>query len=92
MWNMLGDRMVFIEKCLFSKILPTRCLKWVLDFAVLQSPPSTVDMQNTSKKREKHLEVDVVQRLAHVWSSNKFIRSAPILKQACILTRSAKQL
>jgi telomere length regulation protein len=75
-------RMVFIEKCLFSKILPTRCLKWVLDFAVLQSPPSTVDMQNTSKKREKHLEVDVVQRLAHVWSSNKFIRSAPILKQA----------
>ena len=81
--------MVFLEKCLFVKILPVCCLKWVLQFAVLHSPPTPkVDLQRSAAIEGLSRETDVVRQLGQAWSSNDFIRSASLPKQACILSYS----
>lgn len=74
-----------MEKFLFIKILPIRILKWILQLAVLQSPPIPEALRPSPQKQEKHVETEIVKRLAQAWSSNDFIRSASLPKQACIL-------
>lgn len=74
--------MVFLDKCLFVKILPIRCLRWVLQFSVLHTPITIA-----SGKKVLQLDTGVVTRLAQVWATNDFIRSASLPKQACILIR-----
>ncbi|XP_024364658.1 uncharacterized protein [Physcomitrium patens] len=70
-------RMVFLDKCLFVKILPIRCLRWVLQFSVLHTPITIA-----SGKKVLQLDTGVVTRLAQVWATNDFIRSASLPKQA----------
>lgn len=81
--------MVLLEKCLFVKILPIRCLRWILQFGVLHKPTASVALERLPEKRELQMDTEVVSRLAQVWSSNDFIRSASLPKQACILSEVA---
>lgn len=81
----MNGRMVFLDKCLFVKILPIRCLRWILQFAVLHEPFALEALERSLEKRELQMDTEVVRRLAQVWSSNEFIRSASLPKQACIL-------
>ena len=84
--NFLMDaRIVFLYKCLFVKILPIRCLRWILRFRVLHKPTTSVAHERLLEK----IDTEVVGRLAQVWSSNDFIRSASLPKQACILSEVA---
>ncbi|KAG0631011.1 hypothetical protein M758_1G220500 [Ceratodon purpureus] len=75
-------RMVFLDKCLFVKILPIRCLRWILEFAVLHKPIASATLERSPEERELLMDTEVVRRLAQVWSSNDFIRSASLPKQA----------
>lgn len=85
----MNGRMVFLDKCLFVKILPIRCLRWILEFAVLHKPIASVALERSPEERELQMDTEVVRRLAQVWSSNDFIRSASLPKQACILIQVA---
>lgn len=78
-------RMVLLEKCLLVKILPIRCLRWILQFGVLHKPTASVEPE--PEKRALQIETEVVNRLAQVWSSNDFVRTATLPKQACILLK-----
>lgn len=73
---------MFVEKFLLWKVFPVRCLRWILQFAVLKCPP------NTAPKMNDHNTcglLEAVQRLLVVWSKREFVQSAPIEQQACIL-------
>ncbi|CAM6129063.1 unnamed protein product [Calypogeia fissa] len=74
-------RSMFTEKFLFAKILPIRCLKWVLDFAILQSPPAS-DQWVQPEGNGSKLQKNVVRRLAEEWAAKEFIQSASVQQQA----------
>lgn len=75
---------MFLDKFLVWKVFPVRCLRWILQFAVLESPPST-DLLIQDWKTNANGLLDVVQRLVAVWAKEGFVQSAPIEQQACIL-------
>jgi len=56
----------------------------------LHKPTASVAHERLPGKRELQMNTEVVSRLAQVWSSNDFIRSASLPKQACILSESGQ--
>lgn len=73
-------RSMFIDKFLLWKVFPVSCLKWILQFAVRECPPST----SISGHNYPGL-LKIVQRLLATWSKKEFVQTAPIEQQACIL-------
>jgi len=71
---------MFVDKFLLWKVFPVSCLKWILQFAVLECPPST----SLSEHNRPGL-LNTVQRLVAVWSKKEFVQTTPIEQQACIL-------
>ena len=71
-----------MEKFLLWKVFPVRCLRWILQFAVLECPPNTAPKMKDHNTRGL---LEAVQRLLVVWSKREFVQSAPIEQQACIL-------
>lgn len=72
---------MFVENFLLWKVFPVRCLRWILQFAILKSPP---DVASPAKGSKRGL-VDTVQHLVTVWSKREFVQSASVEQQACIL-------
>lgn len=77
---MASPRSMFIDKFLLWKVFPVSCLKWILQFAVRECPPST----SISGHNRPGL-LKIVQRLLATWSKKEFVQTAPIEQQACIL-------
>ncbi|CAL5358120.1 unnamed protein product [Camellia sinensis] len=75
-------RSMFVEKFLLWKVFPVCCLRWILQFAVLELPP---DAALPTKAHNAHHLLDTTQHLAGVWSKREFVQSAPVEQQACIL-------
>ncbi|XWS51359.1 hypothetical protein CRYUN_Cryun12cG0170100 [Craigia yunnanensis] len=75
-------RSMFVDKFLLWKVFPICCLRWILQFAVLECPPIT-NSQTKGHKTTNGL-LDTVQRLAAVWSKRDFVQSAPVEQQAYI--------
>ncbi|XP_024976504.1 telomere length regulation protein TEL2 homolog isoform X1 [Cynara cardunculus var. scolymus] len=74
-----STRSMFIERFLLWKVFPVCCLKWILQFSVLQCPPDTA----FKIKSQKHCNIlDTTQRLLAVWSKREFVQSAPVEQQA----------
>ncbi|KAJ7945759.1 Telomere length regulation protein TEL2 like [Quillaja saponaria] len=72
-------RSIFVEKFLLWKVFPVSCLRWILQFAVLECPPST----SSSISVHNHLTLlNTVQRLLAVWSKREFLQTASIEQQA----------
>ncbi|KAF5184102.1 Telomere length regulation protein tel2-like protein [Thalictrum thalictroides] len=74
-------RSMFVDKFLLWKIFPICCLRWILQFAVLECPPSTnalVKGQNTRGL------LDRIQCMVKVWSKQEFVQSAPMEQQAYV--------
>ena len=80
MFLCLHLRSMFVDKFLLWKVFPFSCLKWILQFAVLECPPGT----SLSEHNRPGL-LNTVQRLVEVWSKKEFVQTAPIEQQACIL-------
>ncbi|OMP04827.1 hypothetical protein COLO4_09267 [Corchorus olitorius] len=74
-------RSIFVDKFLLWKVFPVCCLRWILQFAVLQCPPVTSSQRDT---HEVDNLLDTVQRLAKVWSERGFVQSAPVEQQAYV--------
>ncbi|ESW09945.1 hypothetical protein PHAVU_009G168800 [Phaseolus vulgaris] len=72
-------RSMFVDKFLLWKVFPVSCLKWILQFAVLECPPST----SLSEHNRPGL-LNTVQRLVAVWSKKEFVQTTPIEQQAYI--------
>ncbi|KAK7353925.1 hypothetical protein VNO80_19381 [Phaseolus coccineus] len=72
-------RSMFVDKFLLWKVFPVSCLKWILQFAVLECPPGT----SLSEHNRPGL-LNTVQRLVAVWSKKEFVQTAPIEQQAYI--------
>ncbi|KAL4566649.1 hypothetical protein LXL04_030769 [Taraxacum kok-saghyz] len=70
---------MFTERFLLWKVFPVCCLRWILQFSVLQCPPDT----KGKSVNYRHL-LDVIQRLLAVWSKREFVQSAPLEQQAYI--------
>lgn len=81
-----SPRSMFVDKFLLWKVFPVRCLRWILQFAVLECPPIT-NLQKKGHETNNGL-LDTTQRLAAVWSKQDFVQSAPVEQQACILSTS----
>ncbi|XP_022770045.1 telomere length regulation protein TEL2 homolog isoform X2 [Durio zibethinus] len=75
-------RSMFVDKFLLWKVFPVCCLRWILQFAVLECPPIT-NSQTKGHETTNGL-LDTVQRLTAVWSKRDFVRSAPVEQQAYI--------
>lgn len=78
---------MFVDKFLHWKIFPICCLRWILQFAVLECPP---DASSLTKSHNIHGLLDTVQRLLAVWSKKEYVQSAPMEQQTCILCHSFK--
>nr|XP_027190289.1 telomere length regulation protein TEL2 homolog isoform X2 [Cicer arietinum] len=72
-------RSMFVDKFLLWKVFPFSCLKWILQFAVYECPPST----SLSGHNRPGL-LKTVHRLAATWSKKEFVQTAPIEQQAYI--------
>ncbi|KAG7564908.1 Telomere length regulation protein conserved domain [Arabidopsis suecica] len=74
-------RSIFVDKFLLWKVFPIRCLRWILQFSVLECPPVT----NTFAKGDVTQGLlETTQRLASVWSKREFLQSVPLEQQAYI--------
>ncbi|KAF6155345.1 hypothetical protein GIB67_019871 [Kingdonia uniflora] len=75
----MSIRSMFFDKFLLWKVFPICCLKWILQFAVLEGPPSA-----TGLSRSQNIEgfLDKVPRLVGVWSKREFVQTAPMEQQA----------
>ncbi|PWA87366.1 embryo defective protein [Artemisia annua] len=69
-------RSIFTERFLLWKVFPVCCLRWILQFSVLQCPPEAVLSQNHCNL------LDTTKRLLAVWSKQEFVQSAPVEQQA----------
>ncbi|GMQ01130.1 hypothetical protein CsSME_00047882 [Camellia sinensis var. sinensis] len=74
-------RSMFVEKFLLWKVFPVCCLRWILQFAVLELPP---DAALPTKAHNAHHLLDTTQHLAGVWSKREFVQSAPVEQQAYV--------
>ncbi|KAJ0578403.1 putative telomere length regulation protein [Helianthus annuus] len=72
-------RSMFTERFLLWKLFPVCCLRWILQFSVLQCPPDTVFKV---KSQNNCNLLDTTGRLLAVWSKREFVQSAPIEQQA----------
>ncbi|XVF08761.1 hypothetical protein REPUB_Repub07fG0030800 [Reevesia pubescens] len=75
-------RSMFVDKFLLWKVFPVCCLQWILQFAVLECPPTT--SSQTKGHETTNGLLDTVHRLAAVWSKRDFVQSAPMEQQAYI--------
>ncbi|KFK34152.1 hypothetical protein AALP_AA5G107400 [Arabis alpina] len=76
-------RSIFVDKFLLWKLFPLRCLRWILQFSVLECPPVT----NTLAKGDiTHGLLETTQRIASVWSKGEFLQSVPLEQQTYITT------
>lgn len=74
-------RSMFIDKFLLWKVFPLCCLRWILQFAVLECPPGA---NSLTKGHNTRGLIDTVQHLVTVWSKQEFVQSAPIEQQTYI--------
>lgn len=76
---------MFVDKFLLWKTFPICCLRWILQFAVLECPP---DANLLTKGPNNRGLLDIVQHLLAVWSKSEFVQSASMEQQTCILCHS----
>lgn len=74
-------RSMFVERFLLWKVFPICCLRWILQFAVLECAPDTA---STMKGKKGRGLLETAQRLLAVWSKREFVHSAPIEQQAYV--------
>ncbi|KAI3820688.1 hypothetical protein L1987_08236 [Smallanthus sonchifolius] len=74
-------RSMFTERFLLWKLFPVCCLRWILQFSVLQCPPDTVFEVKSQSQSHCNL-LDTTKRLLAVWSKREFVQSAPVEQQA----------
>ncbi|XP_027352820.1 telomere length regulation protein TEL2 homolog isoform X2 [Abrus precatorius] len=72
-------RSMFVDKFLLWKVFPVSCLKWILQFSVLEEPPGT-----TLAGHNRSGLLNTVHRLVAVWSKKEFVQTVPIEQQACL--------
>ncbi|KDP30973.1 hypothetical protein JCGZ_11349 [Jatropha curcas] len=72
---------MFVDKFILWKVFPICCLRWIVQFAVLECPPVAISL---IRGREANVLLDTVQRLVAVWSKTEFVQSAPIEQQAYV--------
>lgn len=73
-------RSMLLEKFLLWKVFPVCCLKWILQFAVLEYSP---DVALPIKGRSSGL-IAVSERLAVAWSKKEFVQSIPMEQQTYV--------
>ncbi|GAB4860519.1 hypothetical protein Ancab_035679 [Ancistrocladus abbreviatus] len=74
-------RFLFVEKFVIWKVFPLCCLRWILQFSVLECPP---DAGTLTKGEKNYVLLDTLQRLVAVWAKREFVQSAPVEQQAYI--------
>ncbi|XP_019052281.1 PREDICTED: telomere length regulation protein TEL2 homolog [Nelumbo nucifera] len=74
-------RSMFVDKFLLWKVFPICCLRWILQFSVLDCPPNSSEL---TKGPNSQSLLDMVQRLVGVWSKREFVQSAPMEQQTYI--------
>lgn len=74
-------RAMFVDKFLIWKVFPVCCLRWIIQFSILEHAPDD-DSCSTCPKTTRFF--DVVQRLGTVWSKRDFVQSTPMEQQAYI--------
>ncbi|XP_047341231.1 telomere length regulation protein TEL2 homolog [Impatiens glandulifera] len=71
-------RTMFVDKFLLWKVFPICCLRWIIQFAILEFPPGATKSHNSSGL------LDIVQHLAAAWCRRELVQSASMEQQAYI--------
>ncbi|XP_058102126.1 uncharacterized protein LOC131246227 [Magnolia sinica] len=74
-------RAMFLDKFLLWKVFPICCLRWILQFSVLECAPYTGVLK---EGRNTGRLLDISQRLVGIWSKREFVQSAPMEQQAYV--------
>ncbi|KAL6182564.1 hypothetical protein ACLB2K_043983 [Fragaria x ananassa] len=74
----ISVRSMFTDKFLVWKVFPVCCLRWILQFSVLECTP---DPNSLAKGHNTRTFLDTVQHLVAVWSKREFVQSAPVEQQ-----------
>ncbi|PQM37274.1 telomere length regulation protein TEL2 homolog [Prunus yedoensis var. nudiflora] len=74
----ISVRAMFADKFLLWKVFPVRCLRWILQFAVLECPPES---DSLAKGHNTQNFLGTLQHLVAVWSSKEFVQSASTEQQ-----------
>ncbi|XP_010545977.1 PREDICTED: telomere length regulation protein TEL2 homolog [Tarenaya hassleriana] len=74
-------RSMFVDKFLLWKVFPICCLRWILQFSVLELPPVASSL---AKGDGDCGLLETTQRLASVWSKREFLQSVPLEQQAYV--------
>ncbi|KAL8456813.1 hypothetical protein ACS0TY_034887 [Phlomoides rotata] len=78
--NRTSIRFAFVDKFLLWKVFPTCCLRWIIDFAVLECAPGSASLKSYNARGLS----DTMRRLAVAWSRKEFIQSTPTEQQAYV--------
>ncbi|XP_050377869.1 LOW QUALITY PROTEIN: uncharacterized protein LOC126795088 [Argentina anserina] len=76
--SQISVRSMFTDKFLVWKVFPICCLRWILQFSVLECTP---DPNSVAKVHNIHKFLDIVQHLVAVWSKREFVQSTPVEQQ-----------
>ncbi|KAG6554338.1 hypothetical protein Mapa_004254 [Marchantia paleacea] len=79
----IAARALFTEKLLLWKVLPLRCLRWILVFSVLCYPP-TAESSLPNRSGCSRIQKDVVMHLVEAWAMKEFVQSTPVEQQAYV--------
>ncbi|KAE8663382.1 electron transfer flavoprotein-ubiquinone oxidoreductase [Hibiscus syriacus] len=77
-------RSMFVENFLLWKVFPVRCLRWILQFSVLEYSPLMICKLRVTKP--PMASCTQAERVAAVWSKRDFVQSAPLEQQAYACT------
>ncbi|KAM1739702.1 hypothetical protein ACFX11_015379 [Malus domestica] len=77
----ISVRSMFSDKFLLWKVFPVCCLRWILQFAILERPP---DSNSLAKGHNTRNFLDTLQHLVAVWSKKEFVQSAPMEQQTYV--------
>ncbi|XP_051147882.1 uncharacterized protein LOC127263012 [Andrographis paniculata] len=73
-------RFMFVEKFLLWKVFPTCCLRWIIQFAVLECSPNSASLKSYNACGLS----DTVHCLVVAWSRQEFVQSSPVEQQAYV--------
>ncbi|KAM5571776.1 hypothetical protein ABKV19_012055 [Rosa sericea] len=77
----ISARSMFTDKFLVWKVFPVCCLRWILQFSVIECAP---DCNSLAKGHNTRNFLDTLQHLVAVWSKREFVQSAPVEQQIYI--------
>ncbi|GAQ83388.1 protein with Telomere length regulation protein [Klebsormidium nitens] len=75
-------RQLFTERLLLQRVLPLRCLRWLVRFIIVNPPPNQEDGSASNILTPNQEPGRVLGQIAQVWGGPEWVRNAPLQQQS----------